>query len=215
MARLGPQTFRAPDGSRRNVSGPKQADKTLRKVRRALELSSVGVESSTRAHGTETRSYDFSAMSPQDIAAAVGFIGDPLSRELFCLARWPGYADRMPDAMSECVRLMELHILREFGRRYWMAIAKHAGKQGGRTADNPRGRVSSDWAHPCAVYYAIAQIAVICAGGSLPSGEKIAKACEITQPAYAQSWTAVMHWAHEDTGRMIANAEHQFVAAIK
>ena len=33
-------------------------------------------------------------MTPQDIAAALGFVRDPLARELFCLTRWPGYAER-------------------------------------------------------------------------------------------------------------------------
>lgn len=215
MAKLGPQTFRVPGGARRNVSGLKPADKTLRKVRRALELSSVGVESSTRSHGTETRSYDIQALSPQDIAAAVGFIRDELSRELFCLAHWPGYSDRMPNAQGEAIEMMARRLNDEFEHRLGLANSERMQRTGKRDPNNPRNRLQMSWPMPCGTYEHLATIAVMSAGAGMPGSGVIAKLCGISDTALRASWRDVIAWIDADVSRMLSEAESGFKRAIK
>ena len=95
LAKLGPKVAKIPAGEKRVSAGLMTGEKTMRKVRAAMSLATIGgVEASTRVHGSQTQSMDYDALSPQDVAAALGFIRDPLAREVFCLARWPGYAER-------------------------------------------------------------------------------------------------------------------------
>jgi len=114
IARLGPKVARLPMGEKRAARGLPQSEKTVRKVRKAMQLATVGgVESITRVHGSQTQSIDCDAMTPQDIAAALGFVLDPLAREVFCLARWPGYAER--DLLE--TRVLVLRMVMDEGQR--------------------------------------------------------------------------------------------------
>lgn len=216
MARLGPSSFSVPDGARRDVSDPKQTSKTLAKVRRALGLRKLSGDSATRSHGTATRSYDLSAMSPQDIAAAVAFIKDDLARELFCIARWPGYVDRHPDAESNAYTMLLRKMMdrrREIEERHeeeWASAPSRGAKHRDSRKREEWPSIRSD------MYKMLCMVGVSFAdGGGFPSGRVIAKACGIEQAAYFENWRVVTDWVESEIQRMQADANRQFAAALK
>ncbi len=76
LAKLGPKVARIPAGEKRVSKGLMTAKKTARKVRVAMSLATIGgVEAMTRVHGSQTQSMDYDALTPQDVAAALGFNG--------------------------------------------------------------------------------------------------------------------------------------------
>lgn len=206
LARLGPKVCRMPAGERRAAAGLPQAQKTMRTVRRAMELSTVGgVEPLTRVHGSQTQSMDYDAMTPQDIAAALGFIRDPLARELFCLTRWPGYAER--DNRETRVLLLR-RVMDEGQRRTDEHITAWLSEMMG--GDCGRA-VAERWPVKLDRYPRIVDMCMRHLDGSgLPTDERVAKALAIHVRNYRKTWRAVVEWVHEDFMRMVTGAEREF-----
>lgn len=206
LAKLGPKVARIPMGEKRAAAGLPQAQKTMRTVRKAMELSTVGgVEPLTRVHGSQTQSMDYDAMTPQDIAAALGFVRDPLARELFCLTRWPGYAERdnretrvllLRRVMDEGQRRTDEHITA------W--LSEMLGGDCGRA-------VAERWPVKLDRYPRIVDLCMRHMDGSgLPDVRKIAKALAISEQVYRRRWRAVVEWVHDDFSQMMRRAEDQF-----
>ena len=211
IARLGPKVARLPMGEKRAARGLPQAEKTVRKVRKAMQLASVsGVESMTRVHGSQTQSMDYDAMTPQDVAAALAFIRDPLGRELFCLTRWPGYADR--DNRETRVLLLR-RVMDEGQRRADEHITAWLSEMMGGDC----GRAMSErWPVKLDRYPRIVDLCMRHMDGSgLPDAKRCAKAIGISERAFNKSWRRVVDWVHDDFCRMVAIAERQFRDAVQ
>lgn len=211
IARLGPKVARLPMGEKRAARGLPQAEKTVRKVRKAMQLASVGgVESMTRVHGSQTQSMDYDAMTPQDIAAALGFIRDPLARELFCLTRWPGYAER--DNRETRVLLLR-RVLDEGQRRTDEHITAWLSEMLGGDC----GRAVADrWPAKLDRYPRVVDLCMRHTDGSgLPDAKRCAKAIGISERAFNKSWRRVVEWVCDDFSRMVALAERQFRDAVQ
>lgn len=211
IAKLGPKVARIPMGEKRAAAGLPQAEKTVRKVRKAMQLATVGgVESMTRVHGSQTQSMDYDAMTPQDIAAALGFVRDPLARELFCLTRWPGYAER--DNRETRVLLLR-RVMDEGQRRTDEHITAWLSEMMG--GDCGRA-VAERWPVKLDRYPRIVDMCMRHMDGSgLPDVRKIAKALAISERAYHKSWRRVVEWVHDDFSRMVLTAEQQFKRAAE
>jgi len=206
LAKLGPKVARIPTGEKRAAAGLPQAQKTMRTVRKAMELSTVGgVEPLTRVHGSQTQSMDYDAMTPQDIAAALGFVRDPLARELFCLTRWPGYAER--DNRETRVLLLR-RVMDEGQRRTDEHITAWLSEMLGGDC----GRAVADrWPVKLDRYPRIVDLCMRHMDGSgLPDVRKIAKALAISEQVYRRRWRAVVEWVHDDFSQMMRRAEDQF-----
>lgn len=217
LAKLGPKVARIPSGEKRVSADLLHGKKTLRKVRTAMELATIGgVEASTRVHGSQTQSMDYDQMTPQDIAAAVGFIRDPLERAVFCLARWPGYADR---DNSE-TRIMILRRVMDEGQRRtdeaitaWLQV-ELSPSFAHRIAAGRRNK--EKWPQRLEVYPRMVDLALLHLDGSgLPEPEIVAKRLRISRTRYYACWRQVMEWIHADLLAMANNSERQFVSAIK
>lgn len=203
IARLGPKVCRMPAGEKRASAGLPQSEKTLRRVKRALGLS--GRDSLTRVSGSQTQSQDVDAQTPQDIAAALGFIRDPLARELFCHVRWPGYAER--DNRETRVLLLR-RVLDEGQRRTDEHITAWLSEMLG---GNCGRAVAERWPAKLDRYPRIVDLCMRHMDGSgLPDVRKIAKALAISERAYHKSWRRVVEWVHDEFARMVATAERQF-----
>lgn len=203
IARLGPKVCRMPAGEKRASAGLPQSEKTLRRVKRALGLS--GRDSLTRVSGSQTQSQDVDAQTPQDIAAALGFIRDPLARELFCHVRWPGYAER--DNRETRVLLLR-RVLDEGQRRTDEHITAWLSEMLG---GNCGRAVAERWPAKLNRYPRIVDLCMRHMDGSgLPDVRKIAKALAISERAYHKSWRRVVEWVHDEFARMVATAERQF-----
>ena len=211
LAKLGPKVARIPTGEKRAAAGLPQTQRTVRKVRKAMELRTVcGVEPLTRVHGSQTQSMDYDAMTPQDIAAALGFIRDPLARELFCLTRWPGYAERdnretrvllLRRVMDEGQRRTDEHITA------W--LSEMLGGDCGRA-------VAERWPAKLDRYPRIVDLCMRHMDGSgLPEVRRIAKALAISEQVYRRRWRAVVEWVHDDFTQMMRRAEDQFRRAAE
>lgn len=208
IARLGPKVCRMPAGEKRASAGLPQSEKTLRRVKRALGLS--GRDSLTRVSGSQTQSQDVDAQTPQDIAAALGFIRDPLARELFCHVRWPGYAER--DNRETRVLLLR-RVLDEGQRRTDEHITAWLSEMMG--GDCGRA-VAERWPVKLGRYPRIVDLCMRHMDGSgLPDVRKIAKALAISERAYHKSWRRVVEWVHDDFSRMVLTAEQQFKRAAE
>jgi len=211
LAKLGPKVARIPMGEKRAAAGLPQAQKTMRTVRKAMELSTVcGVEPLTRVHGSQTQSMDYDAMTPQDIAAALGFIRDPLARELFCLTRWPGYAER--DNRETRVLLLR-RVMDEGQRRTDEHITAWLSEMLGGDC----GRAVADrWPAKLDRYPRIVDLCMRHMDGSgLPEVRRIAKALAISEQVYRRRWRAVVEWVHDDFTQMMRRAEDQFRRAAE
>jgi hypothetical protein len=211
LAKLGPKVARIPMGEKRAAAGLPQTQRTVRKVRKAMELGTVGgVDPLTRVHGSQTQSMDYDAMTPQDIAAALGFIRDPLARELFCLTRWPGYAERdnretrvllLRRVMDEGQRRTDEHITA------W--LSEMLGGDCGRA-------VAERWPAKLDRYPRIVDLCMRHMDGSgLPEVRRIAKALAISEQVYRRRWRAVVEWVHDDFTQMMRRAEDQFRRAAE
>ena len=211
LAKLGPKVARIPMGEKRAAAGLPQTQRTVRKVRKAMELGTVGgVDPLTRVHGSQTQSMDYDAMTPQDIAAALGFVRDPLARELFCLTRWPGYAERdnretrvllLRRVMDEGQRRTDEHITA------W--LSEMLGGDCGRA-------VAERWPVKLDRYPRIVDLCMRHMDGSgLPDVRKIAKALAISEQVYRRRWRAVVEWVHDDFTQMMRRAEDQFRRAAE
>ena len=211
LAKLGPKVARIPMGEKRAAAGLPQAQKTMRTVRKAMELSTVGgVEPLTRVHGSQTQSMDYDAMTPQDIAAALGFIRDPLARELFCLTRWPGYAER--DNRETRVLLLR-RVMDEGQRRTDEHITAWLSEMMG--GDCGRA-VAERWPAKLDRYPRIVDLCMRHMDGSgLPEVRRIAKALAISEQVYRRRWRAVVEWVHDDFTQMMRRAEDQFRRAAE
>ena len=211
LAKLGPKVARIPMGEKRAAAGLPQTQRTVRKVRKAMELSTVGgVEPLTRVHGSQTQSMDYDAMTPQDIAAALGFIRDPLARELFCLTRWPGYAER--DNRETRVLLLR-RVMDEGQRRTDEHITAWLSEMMG--GDCGRA-VAERWPAKLDRYPRIVDLCMRHMDGSgLPDVRKIAKALAISEQVYRRRWRAVVEWVHDDFTQMMRRAEDQFRRAAE
>lgn len=208
IARLGPKVCRMPAGENRASAGLPQSEKTLRRVKRALGLS--GRDSLTRVSGSQTQSQDVDAQTPQDIAAAIGFIRDPLARELFCCVRWPGYAAR--DNRETMVLLLR-RVMDEGQRRTDEHITAWLSEMMG--GDCGRA-VAERWPVKLDRYPRIVDLCMRHMDGSgLPDVRKIAKALAISERAYHKSWRRVVEWVHDDFSRMVLTAEQQFKRAAE
>ena len=208
IARLGPKVCRMPAGEKRASAGLPQSEKTLRRVKRALGLS--GRDSLTRVSGSQTQSQDVDAQTPQDIAAAIGFIRDPLERELFCCVRWPGYAER--DNRETRVLLLR-RVMDEGQRRTDEHITAWLSEMMG--GDCGRA-VAERWPVKLDRYPRIVDLCMRHMDGSgLPDVRKIAKALAISERAYHKSWRRVVEWVHDDFSRMVLTAEQQFRRAAE
>ena len=206
LAKLGPKVARIPMGEKRAAAGLPQTQRTVRKVRKAMELGTVGgVDPLTRVHGSQTQSMDYDAMTPQDIAAALGFVRDPLARELFCLTRWPGYAER--DNRETRVLLLR-RVMDEGQRRTDEHITAWLSEMLGGDC----GRAVADrWPVKLDRYPRIVDLCMRHMDGSgLPDVRKIAKALAISEQVYRRRWRAVVEWVHDDFSQMMRRAEDQF-----
>jgi hypothetical protein len=153
---------------------------------------------------------DYDAMTPQDIAAALGFIRDPLARELFCLTRWPGYAERdnretrvllLRRVMDEGQRRTDEHITA------W--LSEMLGGDCGRA-------VAERWPAKLDRYPRIVDLCMRHMDGSgLPEVRRIAKALAISEQVYRRRWRAVVEWVHDDFTQMMRRAEDQFRRAAE
>lgn len=211
LAKLGPKVARIPMGEKRAAAGLPQTQRTVRKVRKAMELSTVGgVEPLTRVHGSQTQSMDYDAMTPQDIAAALGFVRDPLARELFCLTRWPGYAER--DNRETRVLLLR-RVMDEGQRRTDEHITAWLSEMLGGDC----GRAVADrWPVKLDRYPRIVDLCMRHMDGSgLPEVRRIAKALAISEQVYRRRWRAVVEWVHDDFTQMMRRAEDQFRRAAE
>ncbi len=216
LAKLGPKVANIPTGARRAAKSLESGAKTLTRVRHALGLCGSGVEPMTRVHGSQTHSADLDALSPQDVAAALGFVSDPLAREVFCLARWPGYSER---DISE-TRIMILRRVMDEGQRRtdeaitaWLAV---------ELSPSHSARVMSEriaaqkWPLKLAMYPRMVDLAMRHLDGSgLPDQEAIAKRLKISSRAFRKSWRSPMEWIYDDLLGMARAAESQFRGALK
>ena len=211
LAKLGPKVARIPMGEKRAAAGLPQTQRTVRKVRKAMELGTVGgVDPLTRVHGSQTQSMDYDAMTPQDIAAALGFIRDPLARELFCLTRWPGYAER--DNRETRVLLLR-RVMDEGQRRTDEHITAWLSEMMG--GDCGRA-VAERWPAKLDRYPRIVDLCMRHMDGSgLPEVRRIAKALAISEQVYRRRWRAVVEWVHDDFTQMMRRAEDQFRRAAE
>ena len=211
LAKLGPKVARIPMGEKRAARGLPRAEKTIRAVRKAMELGTVGgVDPLTRVHGSQTHSMDYDAMTPQDIAAALGFVRDPLARELFCLTRWPGYAER--DNRETRVLLLR-RVMDEGQRRTDEHITAWLSEMMG--GDCGRA-VAERWPVKLDRYPRIVDLCMRHMDGSgLPDAKRCAKAIGISERAFNKSWRRVVDWVNDDFCRMVAIAERQFRDALK
>ena len=217
LAKLGPKVARVPAGEKRVTKGLMTAKKTARKVRKAMELATIGgVEAMTRVHGSQTQSMDYDALTPQDVAAALGFIRDPLAREVFCLARWPGYAER---DISETRVLILRRVMDEGQRRQDEAITAWLQVELSPTRDHridAERRAREKWPARLEMYPRLVDFAMLFLDGSgLPEQEIIAKRIKISARRFRSTWQRVMDWIHGDLIAMAQTAERQFKAAMK
>jgi hypothetical protein len=216
LAKLGPKVARIPAGEKRVAPELLTGRRTLRKVRTALGLRGNGVESMTRVHGTQTQSADLDTLSPQDVAAALGMIRDPLAREVFCLARWPGYAER---DVSETRVLVLRRVMDEGQRRQDEAITAWLQVELTPTRDHKveaSRRQSQKWPARLEMYPRMVDLAMKYLDGSgLPDQEAVAKALRISSRRFRSSWRQVMDWIHDDLRVMADDAERQFRAAMR
>ena len=216
LAKLGPKVARIPSGERRIAAGLLTAPKSLAKVKRALQLRSSGVESMTRVHGTQTQSADLEALSPQDVAAALAYIRDPLAREVFCLARWPGYAER---DVSETRVLILRRVMDEGQRRTDEAITAWLAVEMAPTRDHKidaQRRAAEKWPVRLEMYPRLVDLAMLHLDGSgLPEQEAIAKRLKVSSRRFRSTWQGVMDWIYADLLAMAQTAERQFREAMK
>ncbi len=217
MAKLGPKVARIPAGEKRVSKGLMTAKKTARKVRKAMELVNIGgVEPMTRVHGSQTQSMDYDALTPQDVAAALGFIRDPLAREVFCLARWPGYAER---DVSETRVLILRRVMDEGQRRQdeaitaWLQVELNPSRN--HKIDSER-RAAEKWPVRLEMYPRLVDLAMLYLDGSgLPDQEAIAKRVRVSSRRYRACWRSVMEWIYADLLALTQTAERQFMEAMK
>lgn len=217
LARLGPKVARIPAGEKRISKDLMTAKKTARKVRKAMELANIGgVESFTRVHGSQTQSMDLEALSPQDVAAALGYIRDPLAREVFCLSRWPGYAER---DVSETRVLILRRVMDEGQRRQdeaitaWLQVELNPSRNHRLDADR---RQRDKWPARLCMYPRMVDVALTYLDGSgLPDCEVIAKRLRISRSKYYKNWRDPMEWIHDYLSVMTSAAERDFKENIK
>ena len=217
MAKLGPKVARVPAGEKRVTKGLMTAKKTARKVRKAMELATIGgVEAMTRVHGSQTQSMDYDALTPQDVAAALGFIADPLAREVFCLARWPGYAER---DVSETRVLILRRVMDEGQRRQdeaitaWLQVELNPSRNHQLDADR---RQREKWPARLGMYPRMVDLAMLHLDGSgLPDSDAVAKKLKISRSKFYKNWRDPMEWIHGELTTMVTSAEGQFRAALK
>lgn len=217
LAKLGPKVARIPAGEKRVAQSLLTVKPTLRRVRTAMELANIGgVEASTRVHGSQTQSMDYDALTPQDIAAALGMIRDPLAREVFCLARWPGYAER---DVSETRVLILRRVMDEGQRRQDEAITAWLQVELSPTRDHridAERRNSEKWPARLEMYPRMVDLAMLHLDGSgLPDQESIAKLLRVSSRRFRACWRPVMDWIHCDLLEMAKMAESQFRQAMK
>ncbi len=217
LAKLGPKVARIPAGEKRVSKNLMTAKKTARKVRAAMELATIGgVEASTRVHGSQTQSMDYDALTPQDVAAALGFIADPLAREVFCLARWPGYAER---DVSETRVLILRKVMDEGQRRQdeaitaWLQVELNPSHNHRLDADR---RQREKWPARLGMYPRMVDLAMLHLDGSgLPDSDTVAKRLKISRSKFYRNWRDPMEWIHGELTTMVTSAEGQFRAALK
>ena len=217
MAKLGPKVARIPAGEKRVSKGLMTAKKTARKVREAMELAKIGgVEAMTRVHGSQTQSMDYDALTPQDVAAALGFIADPLAREVFCLARWPGYAER---DVSETRVLILRKVMDEGQRRQdeaitaWLQVELNPSRNHRLDADC---RQRDKWPARLCMYPRMVDLAMLHLDGSgLPDSDAVAKKLKVSRSKYYKNWRGAMEWIHGELTTMVTSAEGQFRDALK
>lgn len=217
LAKLGPKVARVPAGEKRVTKGLMTAKKTARKVRKAMELATIGgVEAMTRVHGSQTQSMDYDALTPQDVAAALGFIADPLAREVFCLARWPGYAER---DVSETRVLILRKVMDEGQRRQdeaitaWLQVELNPSHNHRLDADR---RQREKWPARLGMYPRMVDLAMLHLDGSgLPDADAVAKRLKISRSKFYKNWRDPMDWIHGELSTMVSSAEGQFRAALR
>ena len=217
LAKLGPKVARVPAGEKRVTKGLMTAKKTARKVRKAMELATIGgVEAMTRVHGSQTQSMDYDALTPQDVAAALGFIADPLAREVFCLARWPGYAER---DVSETRVLILRRVMDEGQRRQdeaitaWLQVELNPSRNHQLDADR---RQREKWPARLGMYPRMVDLAMLHLDGSgLPDSDTVAKRLKISRSKFYKNWRDPMEWIHGELTTMVTSAEGQFKAALR
>lgn len=217
MAKLGPKVARIPAGEKRVNPSLMTGAKTMGKVRAAMELATIGgVEASTRVHGSQTQSMDYDKLTPQDVAAALGFIADPLAREVFCLARWPGYAER---DVSETRVLILRKVMDEGQRRQDEAITAWLQVELSPTRDHKteaERRAREKWPARLCMYPRMVDLAMLHLDGSgLPECDAVAKRLRVARSKYYANWRGAMEWIHAELTTMVRSAEGQFRAALK
>lgn len=217
LAKLGPKVARIPAGEKRVSKNLTTAKKTARKVRKAMELAKIGgVEAMTRVHGSQTQSMDYDQLTPQDVAAALGFIADPLAREVFCLARWPGYAER---DVSETRVLILRRVMDEGQRRQdeaitaWLQVELNPSRNHRLDADR---RQRDKWPARLCMYPRMVDLAMLHLDGSgLPDWDTVAKRLKISRSKFYKNWRGAMDWIHDELTTMVSSAEGQFKAALR
>ena len=217
LAKLGPKVARIPAGEKRVSKSLLKGKATMRTVRKAMELANIGgVESFTRVHGSQTQSMDLEALSPQDVAAALGYIRDPLAREVFCLARWPGYAER---DVSETRVLILRRVMDEGQRRQdeaitaWLQVELNPTRNHRLDADR---RQRDKWPARLCMYPRMVDLAMLHLDGSgLPDSDTVAKRLKISRSKFYKNWRDPMEWIHNYLSVMTSAAERDFKENIK
>jgi hypothetical protein len=217
LAKLGPKVAKIPAGERKVSADLLCSEKTLAKVKRALSLRTVsGVKAMTRVTGSQTQSLDYDAMTPQDVAAALGFIKDPLAREVFCLARWPGYAER---DVSE-TRVLVLRRVMDEGQRLadeaitaWLQVELAPSSRSRAEAEQ---RMARKWPSRLEMYPRMVDTALRYMDGSgLPDQPALAKMLKVSERRFRSTWRGPMDWIYGDLRALVETAERQFRSAIK
>ena len=217
LAKLGPKVAKMPSGERKVSADCLQGPRSLPKVRKALELRNVsGVQPMTRVTGSQTQSLDYDAMTPQDVAAALGFIKDPLAREVFCLARWPGYAER---DLSETRVLILRRVMDEGQRLQDEAITAWLQVEFEPTSANKaeaQRRAKEKWPNRLEMYPKLVDVAMRYTDGSgMPDQQATAKLLRVSERRFRSTWKAPMEWIHGYLCGLVQTAESQFRSAVK
>lgn len=215
LAKLGPKVARLPSGERRIAKSLLTVAPTLRRLKVAMEIRGSGDESMTRVHGSQTQSMDYDQMTPQDVAAALGFIRCPIARELFCCARWPDYRG---DG-AELRILLARRVMDEGQRRTDEKITAWLTAELTPTRSNRidlERAQEQEWPMIRDTYLHLIALAMQHLDGSgLPSPELIAKAVGISKRRYYSSWRVVMDWIYDDFRSLVHQAECEFRTAIR
>ena len=150
------------------------------------------------------------------MAAALGFIKDPLAREVFCLARWPGYAER---DLSETRVLILRRVMDEGQRLQDEAITAWLQVEFEPTSANKaeaQRRAKEKWPNRLEMYPKLVDVAMRYTDGSgMPDQQATAKLLRVSERRFRSTWKAPMEWIHGYLCGLVQTAESQFRSAVR